>query len=464
VSAAPDQIQSPPISAVAPPARPLSLRFLAFLGPLILSNVVQVLSGTLSNIYLGQLLGLQAMAAAASVFPVLMVFIAFFIGLGAGATVLVGQAWGARDEAKLRRIAGSVLLFGVLLAIALAVLGVLVIGPLLRRMGTPGDILPQATLYAQVMLAGLPIPFAYMLIGSILRGTGDSVTPLRALLVSVGASMLLTPALILGWLGLPALGVLGAAVANVIAPAMALSWLIWFQGRRLHLVSWRSLRGHFHFDGPLLKAVVRLGIPSGLFAITSSLADVALLSLVNQHGSQATAAWGAVSQVMTYVMFPAMSIAITSSVFAAQAIGAGQLHEVDHVTRVGLWMNLLLTGALAVLVALLAPWAVALFLKDAAVVAFAASLLRITAWGAIAFGMASVFTGVMRAAGTVRVPTMISLGCILFLVFPVAWALQEAIGVKGIWASYPVTYGCALVLQAAYFFGVWKRQPLRKLV
>jgi Na+-driven multidrug efflux pump len=151
-------------------------------------------------------------------------------------------------------------------------------------------------------------------------------------------------------------------------------------------------------------------------------------------------------------------------VFAAQAIGAGQLEEVRHVTRVGLWMNLLLTGTLAVLVALLAPWAVALFLKDAEAVAFAASLLRITAWGAVCFGMASVFTGVMRAAGTVRVPTLISLGCIAFLLFPVAWGLQQAIGVKGIWASYPVTYGCALLLQAAYFYGVWRRRPLRRLV
>nr|WP_283254379.1 MATE family efflux transporter [Ramlibacter paludis] len=413
---------------------------------------------------MGQLVGLQAMAAAASFFPVLMCFIAFFVGLGGGATVLVGQAWGARDLEKVRRIAGSVLLFGVVLATALAILGVLGIAPLLRWLGTPADILPQSTLYAQVMLAGLPIPFVYLLIGAMLRGTGDSVTPLRALLVSVGTSVALTPALILGWVGLPPLGVLGAAIANVLAPTFALAWLVWFQGRRGHLISLRSLRGHFAFDAPLLKTVVRLGIPSGLFAITSSLADVALLSLVNQHGSNATAAWGAVSQVMTYVMFPAMSIAIASSVFAAQAIGANQMHEVGHVTRVGLWMNLLLTGSLAVLVALLAPWAAALFLKDPEVIAFTASLLRITAWGAIAFGMASVFTGVMRASGTVRVPTMISLGCILVLVYPVATVLQHAIGVKGIWASYPVTYGCALVLQALYFFGVWKRKPLRRLV
>jgi len=458
----PEQLQFS--SAGAPAPKPLPVRFLVFLGPLVLSNVVQVLSSTLSNIYLGQLLGLQAMAAAASFFPILMCFIAFFIGLGSGSTVLVGQAWGARDEEKVRRIAGCVLLFGVVLGAALGLVGALCIAPLLRWLGTPADILPQAIAFGRVMLAGLPVPFAYVLSGSILRGTGDSVTPLRSLLVVVGTSVLLTPALILGWFGLPRLGVLGAAWANVLSPVAALGWLAWHQARRGHFLTLRSLRGHFHFNGPLLKTVVRLGIPSGLFAITSSLADVTLLSLVNQHGSQATAAWGAVSQVMTYVMFPAMSIAIASSVFAAQAIGAGQMHEVDHVTRVGLWMNLLLTGTLAVLVALLAPWAVALFLKDPEAVAFAASLLRITAWGAICFGMASVFTGVMRASGTVRVPTLISLGCIALLLFPVGWTLQQVMGVKGIWVAYPVTYTCALLLQAVYFFGVWKRQPVRRLV
>jgi Na+-driven multidrug efflux pump len=137
---------------------------------------------------------------------------------------------------------------------------------------------------------------------------------------------------------------------------------------------------------------------------------------------------------------------------------------VQHVTRVGLWMNVAVTGGLAIVFALAAPLAVALFTKDPEVIALAAGVLHFTVWGSVAFGMASVFTGVMRSAGTVRVPTGISLGCIAFLLFPLAWGLQRAIGVKGIWLSYPITYGCALVLQALYFHRVWKRRPIRRLV
>ena len=445
-------------------SHPLWRRFLVFLAPLFVTNVLQALSGTLNNIYLGQLLGTRAMAAAVSFFPLLMVCVAFVIGLGTGASIVVGQAWGAKDLEKVRRAAGAVLLFGLLLGAAVGAVGIAGIGPLLRALGTPADILPEAIAYARVVLFGMPSLFLYLLAASILRGIGDTVTPLRALIVACIVSALVTPALILGWLGLPRLGVTSAAWASVAANFAAVGWLAWYLGRRGNVVAVAHLRGHFHLDRALLAVVIRLGIPTGLFFITASLADLALLSVVHRYGSSATAAWGAVNQVMAYVHFPAMSIAIAASVFTAQAIGAKQLSEVDHVTRVGLALNLVLTGGMALLVALAAPWAAGLFLREPEVVALAASLLRITVWGMILYGMASVFTGVMRASGTVRVPTAISLGCIAFLLFPFAWALHHAIGIKGIWTAYPLTYACALLLQGAYFYGVWKRRPIRALV
>lgn len=443
---------------------PLWTRLLFFLGPLIATNVLQALAGTLNNIYLGQLLGTRAMAAAVSFFPLLMFCIAFVIGLGTGASILIGQAWGGRDLEKIRRVAGTALLGGAVLGVVVSVTGLAGIGALLGWLGTPPDILPQATAYARVMLLGLPAMFVYMLAGAILRGVGDTVTPLKTLGIACVVSMTLTPALILGWLGLPRLGVTSAAWANVAASVASMAWLAWHLARRQHIVAWSALRGHFQLDRAILGAIVRLGIPTGLFFVTSSLADLALLSVVYRHGTEATAAWGAVNQVMAYVQFPAMSIAIAASVFAAQAIGANRLAEVAHVTRVSLVLNLVLTGGLAVLVALAAPLAAAVFLKDTAVIALTASLLRITVWGSIFFGMASVFSGVMRAAGTVRVPTIISLGCIAFLLYPLAWGFQQLLGVKGIWASYPLTYGTALLLQAGYFYGVWRQRPIRRLI
>lgn len=447
------------------PVRPLWKTFLVFLGPLILTNMLHALSGTLNNIYVGQMLGVGALAAVASFLPLLMFLVSFVIGLGAGASVLTGQAWGTRDAEKVRAIAGSVLCAGFLLGVGVGLCGMLLAEPIMRLLGTPADVLPQAVAYARIMMATFPLMFVSMLTAAVLRGMGDTVTPLFSLAVSSAIILMLTPALIQGWFGLPALGVTGGAWATLVSMALALLWVAWYlkwRGRTLapNKDFWR----HVRLEKKFLKPVVRLGFPTGLFFITGSLADLALLRLVNSYGSHATAAWGAVSQVMTYVQFPAISIAIAASILAAQAIGAGRLHQVDSVTRVGLGMNIAITGGLAVGVLVFARAIVSLFITDPAVVNLAAGLLHITVWASLIFGLASVFTAVMRASGTVLVPTIISLSCLGFLLFPLGWAFSQTFGLRGIWVSYPATYAVALLLQAIYFYTVWKKKPILKMV
>lgn len=447
------------------PSRPLWKTFLVFLGPLVLTNMLHALSGTLNNIYVGQMLGVGALAAVSSFLPLLMFFISFVIGLGAGASVLTGQAWGTRDAGKVRAIAGTVLCAGFLLGVAVGLCGMLLAEPIMRLLGTPADVLPQAVAYARVLMAALPLMFVSMLAAAVLRGVGDTVTPLLSLVVSSAVILVLTPALIQGWFGLPALGVTGGAWATLLSMALALLWLAWYLKRRGRTLApgkdfWRYVR----LEKKFLKPVVRLGFPTGLFFITGSAADLALLRLVNGYGSHATAAWGAVSQVMAYVQFPAISIAIAASVLAAQAIGAGRLHQIDSVTRVGLGMNIAITGGMAVGVLVFARTIVGLFITDPAVVTLAAGLLHITVWSSLIFGLASVFTSIMRASGTVLVPTLISLGCLGLLLFPLGWAFSQTFGLRGIWMAYPASYAVALLLQAAYFFVVWKKKPILKMV
>lgn len=440
-------------------AAPLWPRFLAFLAPLVLTNVLQALSGTLNNIYLGRMLGTEALAAAVAFFPLLMFLIALVIGLGTGGSILVGQAWGAHKPDVVRRVGGTALAGAAVLGLAIMLAGFAAIGPVLRGLRTPASVLPQAVAYAQVMLLALPVLFVAIVSSSLLRGTGDSVTPLRMLVITNVFSMVLTPALIHA-----GLGVASAAWAVLAGQAAGLVWLVWHLSRAHHVLAWSGLKPHLRFDEPLLRQVARLGIPTGLFFTIGSLADIALLSLVNAHGVHATAAWGAVNQVMAYVQFPAISIAIASSVFAAQAIGARRFEQLGHITRLGLGMNLALTGALALAAALLGRHASSLFVTDARVVDLAAAVLHVMAASSVLFGMASVFSSVMRAAGTVRVPTLISLACLALLVFPLGWLFDRTLGLRWIWLAYPATYGTALLLQAAYFHGVWKQRPIRNLV
>ena len=151
---------------------------MVFLGPMILSNILQSLSGTLNSMFLGQMMGFKALAAVAAFFPVMFVFIAFVIGLGAGASVLIGQAWGARQLDKVRAIAGTTLLVGLIFGAVVAVFGGLFTRPIMQLLGTPADILEQATIYSRIVLLGMPGLFVFLLATSLLRGVGDTLTPM----------------------------------------------------------------------------------------------------------------------------------------------------------------------------------------------------------------------------------------------------------------------------------------------
>lgn len=439
--------------------RPLWQTYLLFLGPMLLSNVLQSLSGTLNNIFIGQFLGLKALAAVSGFFPLLYFFITLSIGLGAGSSILIGRAWGARDHDRVRAVAGTALCLSAVLGLTVAACGLLWTRELLVWLGTPPDILPDAVRHGQIMFLAVPPLFLFMLVTAMMRGTGDTVTPLLALMVSTLGGLTLTPAFIHGWLGLPALGITSAAWATLVSMTVANLWLFWYLRRKRHVLApdallWR----HLTLRRALLKPVAQLGLPTGLFMVTSSLSDLALLSVVNGYGSHATAAWGAVSQVMNYVQFPAVSIAIAASVLGAQAIGAGQAHRLQAIVRTGLGLNLALTGGLALVCFGFAREIVGLFITDKAVVDTATRVLHTTLVSSVLFGMASVLSAVMRASGTILVPTLISLSCLILLLAPLGRFFGRHFGLEAVWAAYPSTFLCALVLQAIFYRAVWRRR------
>src|SRR6202158_4806578 len=296
--------------------------FVVFLAPMMRSNVLQSLVGTINNVYLGQMIGVDALAAVSVLFPVVFFFIAFVMGLSSGATVRIGQAWGAGERDKVKAVAGATLAIAILLAMIAALFGGLFSRQLMIALATPPDILDQAVGYARIMLLTLPPPFVFILMTGMLRGVGDTLTPLLALTVSTALGLAMTPALIRGWFGLPSLGVASAAWASAISTLLTLLWLAAYLRRRNHpLAPDAAFLRCVRPDGALLRAVLRIGIPTAVSMVVMSIAELVLLGLVNSFGSNATAAYGAVNQVMSYVQFTAMSIAVTVSIFGAQAIG-----------------------------------------------------------------------------------------------------------------------------------------------
>jgi putative MATE family efflux protein len=439
--------------------------FLVFVAPMMLSNILQSLFGTINSAYLGQMIGVDALAAASVFMPVMFFFIAFVMGLSSGASILIGQAWGAGEPLKVKAVAGTTLSVALIIATTIAILGGLFSRPFLAALATPPDILDAASSYARVMMISMPLTFTFILWAAMMRGVGDSVTPLLALSVSAVIGLVATPALIRGWLGLPRLGVASAAWAGAFSASVTLILLHLYLRSRAHALAFdaaflRAMRP----DGKLLRTVLRLGIPSALGMVTMSLAELVLLGLVNSYGSDATAAYGAVNQVLGLAQFPAIAIAIAVSIFAAQAIGRGEAGLVDTIVRRGLEMNVFLTGGLVALVYLLSRMILSFFITDAAVLALAQNLLHLVLWSAVLFGMATVFSAAMRASGTVWMPLAILMFAVVAIELPSAIILSRLVGIEGIWMAYPIAFCSMFLLQMAYYMLVWRRRAIHRMV
>lgn len=445
--------------------KPLWTTFLRFLAPLMLSNALQSLFGTVSNVYLGQMIGVDALAAVSVFFPVMFFLFAFVMGLSTGATVLIGQAFGAGEHGRIKIIAGTTLAVGLLLSISVALIGGLFSRQLMMALAAPADILDEASAYARIMLLTMPLGFVFLLTTAMIRGVGDVLTPLLALALSTAIGLILTPLLIRGASGLPAAGITSPAWASAIANTMTLIVLAAYLLRKKHaLAPDAALLRHLRLNGAVLGKVLGIGLPSAIGMVVMALAELVLLGLVNGYGSDATAAYGAVNQVMGYTQFTAMSISIAVSILGAQAVGGGDRTRLDSIVRTGLMFNLVLTGGLVALI-YLAPRAVlGIFITDGAVLDLAKGLLYIALWSSVPFGLATVFSGAMRAAGVAFTPMLLSIFAIVAIELPAAVILSRTVGLAGVWAAYPIVFCAMFVLQMGYYILVWRKQAIKRLI
>ncbi|MBV8074596.1 MAG: MATE family efflux transporter [Candidatus Eremiobacteraeota bacterium] len=428
-----------------------------------LSNVLQSLGQTLSSIYLGRFLGPQALAASGNLFPIIFLMISFMMGLASATNVLIGQAHGAGDEQRVKTVAGTSLGIGIIGGALVGVLCALFSEPLLRLIGTPADIFATSLLYARTMFVSLPLLFAFLLYSTCMRGMGDSRLPFYFLVLYTAMQMLVTPALIFGWLGLPRIGVLAAAWGTIVASLVTLSVVIFTLRAMRSPLALGQIAHALVPRGRLVLTLLRIGLPTGTQLILISLAEIAVISFVNRFGSNATAAYAAVNQITSYVQFPAISIGIAASIFGAQSIGAGRVDRLRKVVHASVAMNYVLEGALILIVYVFANWILGLFLTSESTHEIARALLNITLWSYAIFGNAAVISGIVRSSGDVLFPTAIAVASIWLIEVPVAWYLSHRIGLAGVWYGYPAAYIVNLFAQFAYYELVWRRKPLRAL-
>jgi Na+-driven multidrug efflux pump len=197
--------------------------------------------------------------------------------------------------------------------------------------------------------------------------------------------------------------------------------------------------------------MLRIGLPAALQMLAMALAEIVLLGLVNRHGSPATAAYGAATQVLSWVQFPAMSLGIAATIFSAHAVGAGRRERLPAIVGTGLRLNAVVTALFVVAAHLLAPFALQVFLEPGPVLEQAVTIVRTVAWSVVLLGWSNVLVGAMRASGAALVPALLSMAAIVAVEWPVAVALDARFGLAGVFWACPVAFLAMQVLHGLYY-------------
>lgn len=423
--------------------------------PMLIGNVFQQLYNTVDSLVVGNLVGKTALAAVGASFPILFLMVALIMGITMGTTVLVAQSYGAGDFRKVRAAVDTSYIFLFWAGLALTAAGFLGTRWLLGLLDVPADALEQAVTYLRILFAGMLASFGYNAVSAVLRGLGDSKTPLYILIVST----LLNTALDLLFVGAFHWGVAGAAWATVISQAVSFIGAIAVLNGRNEFV--RLSVGELRFDRPSFIQTMRIGLPTGLQQTLVASGMMVLMRIVNSFGTNVLAGFTVASRLDSFAMMPAMNISQALSAFTGQNIGAGKIGRVRRGFRAGLVIGLILSGATSVVVMAAGRPLVSLFNTDPQVIATGGQYLLIVGAFYMVFSTMFVVNGVLRGAGEAMVPLLNTILALWIIRIPCAiWFSREA-GPAGIWWSMPAgwTAGCTAAL-LYYASGKWKNRSL----
>ena len=342
---------------------PVGKTLALFALPVIGVNVSQSINGSANAIWVSHVLGEAALAAISNANQIFFLMMGVVFGITMAANIMLAQAVGARDEAMAKKVVGSCTTFFIVLSLAVGVAGFFLTPTILGAMDAPLDVRPQASAYLRVIFAAMPFVyfFAYLMMAQ--RGTGDSRTPFYFSLLAVGLDVMLTPLLIIGVGPFPRLEIAGAATATLVAQTATLAVMIAYLYRSGSILVLRQGEwGLLIPDLAIVRTLVIKGLPMGFHMIVVSLSAVTMMTLVNAYGSNTAAAYGAATQLWTYVQMPAMAIGAAVSSMAAQNVGAGRMDRLAEIARNGAVIAAVFTAIPVLAIYLADTWALRAFL------------------------------------------------------------------------------------------------------
>ena len=394
---------------------------LAFTVPMLIGNIAQQLYSTVDSIVVGKYVGDNALAAVGSAAPILNLLLVLFIGISAGTGVMVAQFFGAKNRRSLSYTIGNSITVAALSCVILILVASPFIDPLLTLLNTPKSIHDACSGYLMISLIGMAGMAYYNILSGVLRGMGDSFSPLIYLLVATVINIALDIVFVSDKFGIE-MGVPGVALATVIAQCIS---------SVLCMIKLSGMKDHFDFGREYLKlnkhyvsTIVKLGLPSGLTQAIFSSAMIIVQSLTNSFGEMFIAANVVIMRVDGFAMMPNFSFGMALTTFAGQNVGAGLYDRVRKGAKQGTFMAVACSALITGTILLFGKYLMGLFTDTKDLVELSCSLMRILAVGYIAFAVTQSLSGIMRGAGDTLTPMWISLITTVLIRVPVAYGIS----------------------------------------
>jgi len=428
-----------------------------FAAPMLLGNVFQQLFSVVDSIVVGNFVGKEALAAVGASFPVIFIMVSMIIGLVIGTTVVISQYFGAKNLVKVKRAIDTMYIYSAAFGIITTVIGIIIAEPLLRLLGLPEDIMPQAVQYLQIYLSGMVVFFGFNGTSAVLRGLGDSKTPLYFLIVATVSNIVLD----LLFVAVFKWGVAGAAYATLVSNALAFGLAIWWLNKT-HKIIRIAIRG-LHFDREVFEQSLKIGLPTGIQQTLVAIGALALMGIVNKFGTNVIAGFSVASRLDALAVIPAMSFSQALTTFVGQNIGANKPERI----KAGLIATLKMSGVVTIVTSVFIIFGghllMSMFTKDTEVISIGDKYLTIVSAFYIMFTLMFIYAGVMRGAGDTLIPMFISLLSLWIIRIPLALYLSGKIGEEGIWWSIPAGWFVGLALSYFYYkSGRWKKKAVVK--
>lgn len=406
---------------------------LRFSIPMAIGLLFQQLYNTVDTLVVGRFVGQQAQAAVGSTGAIINTVVGFCAGLATGASVVISQRYGAHDQKGLHRAVHTTIALTFVLSLLATVAGQLIIGPMLRFMQTPDDVLAESRSYLSIYFAGVSGILFYNIGSGILQAVGDSRHPLLFLIISALLNTVLDLLFVLAF----GMGVEGVAYATILAQIVSALLILVMLTRSEggYGIRWRDVR----IDRESLSMILKIGLPSSIQSAITAFSNVFVQSYINYFGSACMAGFGVYNKIDAFALIPVQSISMASTTFVGQNWGAGQPKRARDGIRTATLMSLSATAALGALVFLLAQPLMGFFSREAEVIQYGIRFIHIVTPFYVTLCFNQIYAGALRGVGDATMPTIIMLAS--FVVFrQIYLAVTRALGAGfiAVALAYPV--------------------------